>query len=94
MTERRVVITGIGVVTPLGNNNNDFWQNLIAGKSGIRKIEAFDTTEYGTTFGGEVVGYDPKPFFRDHKDARRADRFTQLSMGAAKMAVADRKSVV
>lgn len=87
MTERRVVITGIGVVTPLGNNTTDFWKNLVAGKSGIRQIQAFDTSEYGTTFGGEVVGYDPKPYFRDFKDARRADRFTQLSMGAAKMAV-------
>ena len=89
MTERRVVITGIGVVSPLGNNTEDFWKNLVAGKSGIRPIEAFDTTEYGTKFGGEVVGYDPKAYFKDFKDARRADRFTQLSMGAAKMAVAE-----
>ncbi len=89
MTERRVVITGIGVLSPLGNNKDDFWKNLVAGKSGIRNIEAFDTTEYTTHFGGEVVGYDPKPFFKDFKDARRADRFTQLAMGAAKMCVAD-----
>lgn len=89
MTERRVVITGIGVVSPLGNNTEDFWKNLVAGKSGIRQIEAFDTTEYGTKFGGEVVGYDPKAYFKDFKDARRADRFTQLSMGAAKMAVTE-----
>lgn len=89
MTERRVVITGIGVVSPLGNNKEDFWKNLTAGKSGIRNIEAFDTTEYGTHFGGEVVGYDPKPYFKDFKDARRADRFTQLAMGAAKQAIAE-----
>lgn len=87
MTERRVVITGLGVVTPLGNNLEDFWKNLVAGKSGIRNIEAFDTTEYATHFGGEVVGYDPKPWFKDFKDGRRADRFSQLAMGAAKMAV-------
>jgi 3-oxoacyl-[acyl-carrier-protein] synthase II len=89
MTERRVVITGIGVVSPLGNNTEDFWKNLVAGKSGIRTIQAFDTTEYTTHFGGEVVGYDPKAYFKDFKDARRADRFTQLAMGSAKMAVAE-----
>jgi 3-oxoacyl-[acyl-carrier-protein] synthase II len=89
MTERRVVITGIGVVSPLGNNKEDFWKNLTAGKSGIRNIEAFDTTEYGTHFGGEVVGYDPKVYFKDFKDARRADRFTQLAMGAAKQAITE-----
>lgn len=89
MTERRVVITGIGVVSPVGNNKEDFWKNLTAGKSGIRKIEAFDTTEYGTHFGGEVVGYDPKAYFKDFKDARRADRFTQLAMGAAKQAISE-----
>ncbi len=89
MTDRRIVITGIGVVSPLGNNLNDFWKNLTAGRSGIRNIEAFDTTEYGTHFGGEVIGYDPKVYFKDFKDARRADRFTQLAMGGAKMAIAD-----
>jgi 3-oxoacyl-[acyl-carrier-protein] synthase II len=89
MTERRVVITGIGVVSPLGNNKEDFWTNLTAGKSGIRNIEAFDTTEYGTHFGGEVVDYDPKVYFKDFKDARRADRFTQLAMGAAKQAIVE-----
>src|SRR5688572_9459228 len=89
MTERRIVITGIGVVSPLGNNKEEFWKNLAAGKSGIRNIEAFDTKEYSTHFGGEVVGYDPKPFFKDFKDARRAARFSQLAMGAAKMAVTD-----
>ncbi len=89
MTDRRVVITGIGVVSPLGNNKDVFWNNLKAGKSGIRKIESMDTTEYGTKFGGEVVGFDPKEYFKDFKDARRADRFTQLAMGAAKMAITE-----
>ncbi|WP_113957234.1 beta-ketoacyl-ACP synthase II [Roseimicrobium gellanilyticum] len=89
MSDRRVVITGIGVVTPVGNNKDEFWKNLVAGKSGIRNITAFDTTEYGTHFGGEAVGFEPKQYFKDFKDARRADRFTQLAMGAAKMSVAD-----
>ncbi len=89
MSERRIVITGLGVVSPLGNNKDDFWKNLVAGKSGIKNIESFDTTEYGTHFGGEVVGYDPKTYFKDPKDARRADKFTQLAMGGAKQAVVD-----
>jgi len=89
MTDRRVVITGIGVVSPVGSNTTDFWKNLVAGKSGIRLIESFDTTEYGTKFGGVVTDYDPKPYFKDFKDGRRADRFTQLAMGAAKMAITE-----
>jgi 3-oxoacyl-[acyl-carrier-protein] synthase II len=89
MNERRVVITGIGVVSPVGNNKEDFWKSLLAGKSGIKNITAFDTTEYATHFGGEVTDFDPKLYFRDFKDARRADRFTQLGMGASKQAVAD-----
>ncbi len=89
MTERRVVITGIGIVSPVGNNKDEFWKNILAGKSGIKNLTSFDTTEYGTHFGGEATGYDPKPYFKDFKDARRADRFTQLAMGAAKMAVTE-----
>lgn len=89
MTERRVVITGIGIVSPLGNTKEEFWKNILAGKSGIKNLTSFDTTEYGTHFGGEITDYDPKPFFKEFRDARRADRFTQLAMGAAKMAVKD-----
>ena len=89
MSERRVVITGIGIISPIGLNKDDFWKNILAGKSGIRNLTSFDTTEYGTHFGGEITDYDPKPYFKDFKDARRADRFTQLGMGAAKQAVAD-----
>ncbi|HEY2574337.1 MAG TPA: beta-ketoacyl-ACP synthase II, partial [Verrucomicrobiaceae bacterium] len=89
MSDRRVVITGIGVVSPVGTNLDDFWKNILAGKSGIRNITVFDTTEYATHFGGEVRDFDPKIYFKDFKDARRADRFTQLGMGASKMAVSD-----
>lgn len=86
MTDRRVVITGVGVVSPLGNDLASFWSNLIAGKSGIRRIEAFDTTEYDCKIGGEVVGYDAERYFKVPKDARRTDRYVLLAMGAAKMA--------
>ena len=87
--DRRVVITGLGVVTPIGSDLETFWSNLKKGVSGIRKIEAFDTTGYDCRIGGEVRDFDPKPFFKNPKDVRRTDRFTQLSMAAAKMAVED-----
>jgi 3-oxoacyl-[acyl-carrier-protein] synthase II len=89
MSERRVVITGIGVLSPVGNNLEEFWKSLLAGRSGIRRIESMDVTNYDCKIAGEVVGYDPKPYFNDFKEARRADRFFQLAMGASKMAVAD-----
>ena len=86
---RRVVITGLGTVTPVGNDVERFWSNLKNGVSGIRAIDAFDTTAYACKIGGQVRDFDPKPFFKNPKDVRRTDRFTQLAMAAAKMAVAD-----
>ena len=86
---KRVVITGIGVVTPIGNDLEAFWTNLKNGVSGIRRIEAFDTTAYDCKIAGEVRGFDPKQFFKNPKDVRRSDRFGQLAMAAAKMALAD-----
>ena len=89
MPERRVVITGMGVVTPIGNDLETFWSNLKNGVSGIHTIDAFDTTGYDCKIGGQVRDFDPKPFFKNPKDVRRTDRFTHLAMAAAKMAVAD-----
>ena len=89
MTDRRVVITGLGVLTPIGNDLKTFWRNLTAGVSGIGPITAFDTTGYDCKIAGEVRGYDPKESFNNPKDVRRADRYTQLTFGAAKMAVGD-----
>lgn len=89
MTDRRVVITGLGVVTPVGNDVETFWSNLKNGVSGIHTIDAFDTTGYDCRIGGQVRGFDPKPFFKNPKDVRRTDRFTHLSMAAAKMALED-----
>src|SRR2546428_2051059 len=86
-TDRRVVITGLGAITPVGNNVETFWSNLKKGVSGIRKIEAFDTTDYDCQIGGEVRDFDPKPFFRNPKDIRRTDRLAQLALAAAKMAL-------
>jgi 3-oxoacyl-[acyl-carrier-protein] synthase II len=89
MTDRRVVITGLGVVTPLGNDVETFWSNLKNGVSGIHTIDAFDITGYDCRIGGQVREFDPKPFFKNPKDVRRTDRFTHLSMAAAKMALED-----
>src|ERR1041385_3262281 len=89
MTERRVVITGLGVLTPVGNDLETFWSNLKNGVSGIHTIDAFDTAAYDCKIGGQVRGFDPKPFFKNPKDVRRTDRFTQLSMGAARIALDD-----
>ena len=87
--DRRVVITGLGAITPLGNDVETFWSNLKNGVSGIRAIDAFDTAAYDCRIGGQVRGFDPKPFFKNPKDLRRTDRFTQLAMAAAKMALED-----
>ena len=89
MADRRVVITGLGAITPLGNDVETFWSNLKNGVSGIRTIDTFDTSGYDCRIGGQVRDFDPKPFFKNPKDLRRTDRFTQLSMAAAKMALED-----
>ena len=88
-SDRRVVITGMGVVTPLGNDLETFWSNLKNGVSGIRRIQTFDTSAYECQIAGEVRDFDPKPFFKNPKDVRRTDRFTQLAMAAAKMSIKD-----
>src|SRR5262249_27597711 len=89
MTDRRVVITGLGVVTPLGNAVETFWSNLKNGVSGIHTIDAFDSSGYDCRIGGQVRDFDPKPFFKNPKDVRRTDRFSHLAMGAAKIALED-----
>ncbi len=88
MSERRVVITGIGVLTPLGSELELFWQNLLAGKSGIAPVTRFDTTEYDCKIGGEVRDFKPEEFM-PIKETRRTDRFVQYAVGAAKKAVVD-----
>jgi len=89
MNNRRVVITGMGAITPVGNDVETFWTSLKNGVSGIHKIESFDTSAYDCRIGGEVRGFDPKTVFTSPKDVRRTDRFAQLAMAAAKMAMAD-----
>jgi 3-oxoacyl-[acyl-carrier-protein] synthase II len=89
MNDRRVVITGMGVVTPLGNDLVTFWENLKNGVSGIGILDAFDTTGYDCRIAGQVRNFEPKNFFNNPKDVRRTDRYAQLAMAAAKMAKED-----
>jgi 3-oxoacyl-[acyl-carrier-protein] synthase II len=88
MSERRVVITGIGLVTPVGNDLDVFWQNLVAGKSGIGPVTRFDTTKFDSKIGGEVKDFHPEQFM-PVKETRRTDRFTQYAVVASKKAVTD-----
>src|SRR5437870_11997635 len=85
---RRVVITGMGAITPLGNDFATFWSNSKNGVSGIHKIESFDTSAYDCRIGGEEHGFDPKTVFKNPKDVLRTDRFAQLATAAAKLAIA------
>jgi 3-oxoacyl-[acyl-carrier-protein] synthase II len=87
--DRRVVITGIGVISPVGNDLETFWSSLKEGKSGIGRITAFDISQYDCKIAGEVRNFDPKPVFKNPKDIRRTDRFVQLAMAAAKMSIQD-----
>ena len=87
--ERRVVVTGMGVVSPLGNDADTYWNNLVAGQSGIGPITLIDASMFDCRIAGEVKGFDPAPFFNNPKDARRADRYVQFGMAASKMAWKD-----
>ncbi len=90
MKERRIVITGMGAVSPLGNSVEETWAGMKAGRSGIAKIESIDCSPYPVSIGGEVKNFDPAPYFKkDPKAVRRCDRFEQLAMGATVMAMED-----
>ena len=84
--EKRVVITGMGVVTSLGSDVDTFWNSIKEGKCGISLIEGFDTTDYACKIAAQVKDFDPSLYI-DKKDAKRMDRTTQLAMAATKMAV-------
>lgn len=87
-SRRRVVVTGLGAVTPLGNTRDEFWRRLIAGESGIGPITAFDASDFITRIAGEVKDFKPEELL-GRKDARRMDRFTQFAVVAASEAIAD-----
>jgi 3-oxoacyl-[acyl-carrier-protein] synthase II len=88
MTARRVVVTGLGAVTPIGNTVPEFWDGIKAGKIGFDYIKAFDTTEFKAKIAAEVKDFDPKQYL-DPKDVRRMGRYAQLGVVAAGEALAD-----
>ena len=88
MESKRVVVTGLGAITPIGNTVKDFWDGLVNGKNGACEITRFDSTLYKTHFACEVKGYNPDDFF-DKKTARKYDLFAQFDIVAADEAIAD-----
>lgn len=90
MKQRRVVITGLGAVTPIGNSAQDLWQGMKEGRNGVGPITLFDTKDHVTKFAAEVKGFDPAAYI-DKKEARRMDRFCQFAVAASKMAIDDAK---
>jgi len=88
-SRKRVVVTGIGVVSPLGQGIEPFWQNLLAGQCGLDSIRAFDTDGFPCTIAGEVKEFDPAPAFPSPKEVRRTDRFTQFGIHAGWQALKD-----
>ncbi|RME93078.1 MAG: beta-ketoacyl-[acyl-carrier-protein] synthase II [Verrucomicrobia bacterium] len=88
-SSRRVVVTGVGVVTPLGVNMAEFWPTLIAGRCGIDRITAFDPAGYDCQIAAEVREFDPNPAFPSPKEARRSDRYTKFAVMAGHEALLD-----
>ena len=88
MTSKRVVVTGLGALTPLGNSLPEFWEGLVLGKSGAAPISYFDTSEFKTKFACELKNYDPLNYF-DRKEARKQDKFCQYAMIASDEAIID-----
>jgi 3-oxoacyl-[acyl-carrier-protein] synthase II len=87
--DRRVVITGLGVVTPLGHQLDVFWNNLIQGQCGIDRITSFDVTPFDTQIAGEVKNFDPTPAFPSPKEIRRTDKYSQFGIYAGHQALLD-----
>jgi 3-oxoacyl-[acyl-carrier-protein] synthase II len=90
MRKNRVVITGMGLISPIGNDLNTFWGNLMAGKSGVGPITRFDASEYATRIAAEIKDFNPEDYM-DKKEARRMDRFVQFAVAAAINALKDAK---
>ncbi len=91
---RRVVITGMGIISPVGNDVATSWESLLAGKSGVDYITHFDTTGFDTTFAAEVKNFKPDDYEIDRKDARRMDRYTLFALAAAREAIQDSHLVI
>ena len=85
---KRVVVTGLGAMTPIGNNITEYWQGLLRGSNGIGPITRFDAASHSSRIAGEVKGFDPHEYM-ERKEAKRMDRFAQFAIAASKQAIAD-----
>ncbi|MDJ0636574.1 MAG: beta-ketoacyl-ACP synthase II [Xenococcaceae cyanobacterium MO_188.B29] len=90
---KRVVITGLGAITPIGNNLNEYWEGLLNGRNGIAPITLFDASQHPCKIAGEVKGFDPYEYI-ERKEAKRMDRFAQFAVAASKQTIADAKFVI
>lgn len=88
MAGRRVVVTGLGLVAPVGLDVKSAWDNILAGKSGIKPITHFDIAPFSTRFGGPIYGFDPSPYVSE-KDAKKMDKFIHYGLAAGSQAIAD-----
>src|SRR3989338_1258376 len=86
--KRRVVVTGAGVISPVGNNKQEFWASLINGRSGICPLRTFDCRDYDSRIAGEIKNFTPHPFI-SKKELRRMEKFVQFAVTASKEAVDD-----
>ncbi|KST66915.1 beta-ketoacyl-ACP synthase II [Mastigocoleus testarum] len=90
---KRVVVTGVGAITPIGNTPDEYWEGLLTGRNGIGEISAFDASKHNCRIAGEVKDFDPQKYMA-RKEAKRMDRFSQFGVSAAKQALADAKLVI
>ena len=88
--KKRVVITGLGAITPIGNNLAEYWSGLLQGRNGVGAVTLFDASQHACQFAAEVIDFDPSQYL-DKKDAKRMDRFAQFGVCASKQAIADAK---
>ncbi len=88
LKKRRVVVTGLGAVSPIGNTIEEFWKALLEGKSGVKRLTCFDPTHFTTKIAAEVRNFDPSAYLSP-KDMKRMDRFVQFAVCSANMAMAD-----
>ena len=91
--QKRVVVTGVGAITPIGNTPVEYWEGLLSGRNGIGPITLFDASQHKCHIAGEVKGYDPHEYL-DAKDAKRMDRFAQFAVSASSQALQDAQFVI
>jgi len=90
MIKKRVVVTGLGAITPVGNTIEKFWKSLLEGRSGVRKIQCFDPSKFSSQIGAEVLDFEPTKYLSP-KEIKKTDRFVQFAVGASKEAIVDSK---